>query len=478
MVLCRTLRIGRIPITGFVLTADKYSDIKPFTTTLHISYPAGANKTVSIVTWSETLQTCAKDVLLGADGKADVSYDVKFMEILYAMLKETDCCTSFSYPPCAYSNYIQFSLPGNIDITSIPTGAEVFIDGVDQKVTTPVVIKEVLVGIRKVTLKLTGWNDYNQDVEVKADQTVNVIAILVPAEGCIYFTSSPQGARIFLSQVGQTLVDTGLNTPDIICGKSFGDYAYKLKLSGYEDKTGIVTLVSGHGEIVSETLRGLPVLSNIIISPLNPSVAINTDQQFSATPLDQYGNPIAATVTWSSSNTYVGIIDPNTGMFSALRTGTSVITASSGNISKTTTVTVTPTIPVLTTIIVSPATASIVEGAGTIFTASTLDQFNNPISVTITWASSNPSIGTMSQNGVFLAISQGTTIIAATSGTISGVAIANVIPSAVTPPTQFGIFGNINTAALILAGAMIGSVMLTKYQKVQIEQIPELLERK
>jgi hypothetical protein len=71
--------------------------------------------------------------------------------------------------------------------------------------------------------------------------------------------------------------------------------------------------------------------------------------------------------------------------------------------------------------------------------------------------------------GIFTAIAQGSTI--------SGIAIANVIPSVVTPPTQFGLFGNINTAALMLTGAMITSVMITKYQKVQIEQIPEIQKK-
>lgn len=500
---CRTLTVERIYTAGFTITADQYESIGPFTTVLHISYPSGANKTISIVQ-ARTIgsDVCVRDAVLDATGTVNLAdYNVTDTHMIYAMIKSVivggntiQCCTDFDYTNCPTSNYIRFTITdiGNIQFLSNPSGAHIWLAPTGQTKTdttnvTPDIISNLPIGDYDYTIKLLNYNDYIGPAPITVIKNQTAIAgpiDLIPAERCIYFTSSPQGARIFLSQIGQTPIDTGLNTPNIICDKPLGDYSYKLTLSGYEDTTGTVTLISGHGETVTKNLTGLPILSDITISPLNPSVAINTDQQFSATPLDQYGNAIAATVTWSSSNTYVGIIDPNTGMFSALHTGTSVITATSASVTKTTIVTVTPTVPVLTTIIVSPATVSIVEGSGTIFTASALDQFGNPISAMITWTSSNPSIGTINQNGVFLAISQGTTIITASSvpvfgdSGIIGVAIANVTPSIITPPTQFGLLGNINTAALILAGAMIGTVMITKYQKVQIEQIPEILKKK
>lgn len=448
---CRTILVERTYTAGFIVDASQVDGVGSFTPTLTISYPPAPNATVSIVEVRAIgTDTCVRDIILDANGTATISdYAITDTHMIYVMLKSVivggttiQCCTALDYVNCPTSNYILFTVTdiGNIQFLSNPSGAQIWIAPIGQTPTdtglvTPNTISDLLIGDYDYILKLTNYNNYisTQPITVIKSQTAVVGPInLVPTEGCIYFISSPSGARVYLAPVGQTPIDTGIITPNIICGKPLGDYTYKLTLTGYEDKTGTVALVSGHGEIISDTLRGLPVLIDIIISPLNPSVAVNTDQQFSATPLDQYSNPIAATVTWSSSNTYVGIIDPNTGMFSALHTGTTVITAYSGTISKTTTVTVTPTIPVLTTIIVSPATTSIVEGTGTIFTASTLDQFNNPISVTIIWSSSNPTVGTISQNGVFQAISQGTTVITASSGGISGVALANV--TAIPPP--------------------------------------------
>ena len=450
---CRSILVERTYTPGFTISADQYESLGPFTTALHISYPAGANKTVSIVQVRTVgSDVCVRDVLLDQIGSASAAdYNVSDTHMIYAMIRSVvvggntiQCCTplpsgEFDYTNCPTSNYIRFTVTdtGNIQFLSNPSGAHIWLaptgqTPADTTQTTPGTITSLPVGDYDYILKLTNYNDYisTQPITVIKDQTTIVGPInLVPAQGCIYFSSSPQGARIYIAPVGQTPVDTGLNTPNIICGKPLGDYIFRLVLSGYEDATGTVTLTSGHGEIVTKNLRGLPILSDITISPLNPSITVNTDQQFGATPLDQYNNPYPTTVTWSSSNTYVGTIDPNTGMFSALNTGTSVITASSGSVTKTTTVTVTPLVPILTTITISPATVSIVANNAVIFTATKLDQFNNPIFATVTWSSSNINVGTIDQNGVFLALSQGTTIITASSGTVSGIAVANVTPA-------------------------------------------------
>ncbi|MCX9012990.1 MAG: PEGA domain-containing protein [Candidatus Methanoperedens sp.] len=76
----------------------------------------------------------------------------------------------------------------------------------------------------------------------------------------------------------------------------------------------------------------------------------------------------------------------------------------------------------LTTIIVSPSSASLVEGETQTFTAA--DQNGNPIDVT--WSSSDESMGIIDQNGVFTAKATGSITITATSGSISGQATATV----------------------------------------------------
>lgn len=499
MTTCRTYTIEKAPTQGFTLTADQYEGIGSFSTTLYISYQVGAGQIVKIVN-SDPISgdSClTTDIPLDGNGNATVPYSVTGTHTIYVIKTigtgGENCCTSFSQTLCQYSNYITFTVTpppdiGNIQFLSNPSGAQIWLAPTGQtpvyqnKITTDT-ITNLPIGNYDYILKLTNYNDYisPQPVTIIKDQTAIIGPInLIPAEGCIYFTSLPPGARIFLDTTPSTVIDTGFVTPKLICNLGIGQHCYKLVLSGYEDKTGCVILGTGKGETIVDTLRELPVLTDITISPLSPTVTVGRTRSFSATPIDQYGDPFPATVTWNSSNTYVGIINPNTGVFSAQNEGSTVITATGGGtVSKSTTATVTIEAPVLTTITVSPTTLSIEVGNSNIFTASPKDQFGDPFPTTIIWGSSNINIGTIDQlTGIFTAIAQGSTIITATSGTVSGIAVANVTPSVVTQPTQFGLLGNINTAALILAGAMISSVMITKYQKVQIEQFPEFLKKK
>ena len=94
-----------------------------------------------------------------------------------------------------------------------------------------------------------------------------------------------------------------------------------------------------------------------------------------------------------------------------------------------------PVTPVLTTITVSPATASVVVGNTQSFTASPKDQFGNPIAAIVTWSSSNTSVGTITSSGLFTAIAPGMTAITATSGNVSGISIVTVTISTDTTPT-------------------------------------------
>ncbi len=94
--------------------------------------------------------------------------------------------------------------------------------------------------------------------------------------------------------------------------------------------------------------------------------------------------------------------------------------------------------PVLTTITVSPSTASNVVGETQIFTAAGFDQ--NGVSISISpaavWSSSNTTVGTIDSAGVFTALEAGTATITATNGTggtVSGTASVTVSAPAPVP---------------------------------------------
>jgi hypothetical protein len=85
-----------------------------------------------------------------------------------------------------------------------------------------------------------------------------------------------------------------------------------------------------------------PVLTTITVSPASTSVQTGTQQQFSATAYDQYGSPISPQPTFSWSVSGGGVIS-STGIFTAGSSsgGPFTVTASSGSVNGTASVTVT-----------------------------------------------------------------------------------------------------------------------------------------
>ncbi len=182
-----------------------------------------------------------------------------------------------------------------------------------------------------------------------------------------------------------------------------------------------------------------PFLTTITVSPLTASLVVGNTQLFAAAAKDQNGNPISATITWSSSNTTVGVID-STGRFTAVAAGVGTITARSGTVSGTASVTVTAPAPTpaptpgLTTITVSPSTVMLAVGGTYKFNATATDQNGNPMAATITWSSSNSTVGTVDSTGKFTALAAGIATVRASSGTVTGTAAVTVMALTLPPP--------------------------------------------
>src|SRR3972149_1251992 len=143
---------------------------------------------------------------------------------------------------------------GNLDISSTPQGASIYINDVLQTgIITPITITGLTPGSYTYTLRLANYHDFTGTIDTIGNQTVNVIATLVPTFGSIAFTSSPLGAKIFIDDV-----DTGLITPFTIgityINISEDSHAYRLILPGYYDATGNVTVAGGQTSTVEETL--------------------------------------------------------------------------------------------------------------------------------------------------------------------------------------------------------------------------------
>ena len=194
--------------------------------------------------------------------------------------------------------------------------------------------------------------------------------------------------------------------------------------------------------IVTVTLA--PVTS-VVVSPAAPSVQVGQTVQLAATPQDQDGNPLSGrVVTWASTNPGVAAVSGN-GLVSGVAAGAATVTAVSEGQSGSVGITVT-VVPVAS-VTVSPASATVTVGQTTQLSATPKDASGNPLTGrTVTWATSNAAVATVSGTGLVSGGAIGTATITASSEgrngtatiTVTSVPVATVSVSPATASLQVG----------------------------------------
>ncbi len=194
---------------------------------------------------------------------------------------------------------------------------------------------------------------------------------------------------------------------------------------------GTTTVAASSGTVSGSTTLTVTTaaLVSIAVTPGNPSIALGTHQQFTATGTYTDGSTLNLTgsVAWNSSVPAVATVSntpPNIGLAASVSTGQTMITASSGPINGSTTLTVAPA--ALLSITVTPAVPTIPLGSTKQFTAtgSYTDGSTQNITGTVTWTSNTLAVATISNaagmNGLATSVGTGQTTITATLGSITG----------------------------------------------------------
>ncbi|MCE5250198.1 Ig-like domain-containing protein [bacterium] len=208
---------------------------------------------------------------------------------------------------------------------------------------------------------------------------------------------------------------------------------------GSVDQSGLFTATTaGNGSVVASS-GGIsanvpvtvsvppPVLGSIVISPASASTFTNGTVRFTTTSYDSKGALMAVPISWSVTGG-IGSIDQN-GLFTATAAGNGFVIASSGGISANVPVTVSVPPPVLGSIVISPETENVLTGGTAQFTATGYDTKGTVMVVPITWSVTG-GVGTISQDGLFMATIAGNGAVIASSGEIS----ANVPVTVIDPP--------------------------------------------
>jgi hypothetical protein len=113
-------------------------------------------------------------------------------------------------------------LGGRIEVSSVPDGAEVILNG--QKIgLTPVKSQQLPPGSYAVLIRKPGFRDIWEEVTVSTGKTVELIGRLRPYTGALWISSEPKGASIF--------VDGRFSgrTPRLIYGLKVGEHEIRLE---------------------------------------------------------------------------------------------------------------------------------------------------------------------------------------------------------------------------------------------------------
>ncbi|WP_034413819.1 Ig-like domain-containing protein [Deinococcus marmoris] len=156
-----------------------------------------------------------------------------------------------------------------------------------------------------------------------------------------------------------------------------------------------------------------------VTAPIGAAATLNIGATAQAAAKVTGTNNPAGTVTWTSSVPDVATVGNTTGLITAVKEGTTVVTATStadktksGSVTITVKAATTPT-PTVTAVAVTLNPASATVGGTSQATASVTGT-NSPAQ-TVTWTSSNNAVATVSTTGLVTAVTPGTADIIATS---------------------------------------------------------------
>jgi PKD repeat protein len=140
---------------------------------------------------------------------------------------------------------------GSIAITSIPSGAEVYIDG-RQSGIAPALFPEIVPGNHLVTLSTKGYDDWSHIVSVGSGQMAAINADLIAAKeitGSLAVITDPPGAEVFIDS------DFKGVSPVTIPGLSVGTHTILLTLQEYADTTTNISVAAGQTQKYTRELQ-------------------------------------------------------------------------------------------------------------------------------------------------------------------------------------------------------------------------------
>lgn len=198
-------------------------------------------------------------------------------------------------------------ITGGISISSSPSGAEIWIDEVkqldtnNQPLITPATVTNLSPTSYDITLKLSGYIDYDNTIGITAGQTSHLSVSLMQAPiliGNVNFTTIPDGASIFIDDQQQL----GKFTPTTITDIPIGSHTFTLRYPGRNNATGAITVIGGTTSYVYVDMS--------IVSPTEGSISISSIPQDADIYIDNilYSTKTPTTIDNLAQNVYTIVL--------------------------------------------------------------------------------------------------------------------------------------------------------------------------
>ncbi|HEY0528343.1 MAG TPA: Ig-like domain-containing protein, partial [Gemmatimonadaceae bacterium] len=189
--------------------------------------------------------------------------------------------------------------------------------------------------------------------------------------------------------------------------------------------SGVVTAVAPGTATITATSEGKTASSPITVTPVpvasvevtltSSRVIAGETSQATAVAYDGTHHALERVVVWSSDNTAIATVS-SAGVVTTISAGTANIVATSDEKSGSAQITVSPVPPApVATVSVSPTSLSLIAGATSTISATTVDANGIALERTVEWSTNNAAAATVSGAGEIRAVAPGTATITATS---------------------------------------------------------------
>ncbi len=227
--------------------------------------------------------------------------------------------------------------------------------------------------------------------------------------------------------------------------------------------------VSGSASLTVNTPSPTAV-AQILLDVPTQDLVLGQSIQSVVTLKDAQGNTLVGrTITYSTENSSIVTVSA-TGVIKGVGVGAAKVTASSGGVSVVETFRVTAPPQTLTSITITPGSASLSIGQTTQASATGKDSQGTTVTSSYTWTTTNPAVATVSSTGMVSAMGPGaTTIKAVASGVTGSMSVsvsstpASVASVSVALPSNISIGGTAQASAVAkdASGNVLGGKTIT-----------------